>query len=141
VELLRCVVYPSFLAGLVLGCFFDFKPKMVKTRGFIWRKMAVFGENRLKGLKRSRIACVSMLFYNRCFSWQEVLSNTSTQTSQTTMTLTTTVAFKATLQKGDRFQIPRPIRWQFKLEPNQVLEVTLNFTGFRGLGDLLCLYD
>ncbi len=48
------------------------------------------------------------------------------------MTLTTTVAFKATLQKGDRFQIPRPIRWQFKLEPKQVLEVTLNFTGYRG---------
>jgi len=29
------------------------------------------------------------------------------------------------LQKGNRVQVPRLIRWQFKLEPTQVLEVTV----------------
>lgn len=37
--------------------------------------------------------------------------------------MTEKVEFKAELQKGNRIQIPRLIRWQFKLEPAQVLKV------------------
>jgi hypothetical protein len=29
------------------------------------------------------------------------------------------------VQKGNRVQVPRLIRWQFKLEPTQVLKVTV----------------
>jgi bifunctional DNA-binding transcriptional regulator/antitoxin component of YhaV-PrlF toxin-antitoxin module len=36
------------------------------------------------------------------------------------------VSFKAAFQKGRRFQIPRLIRWQFKMEPEQVLHVTVD---------------
>jgi hypothetical protein len=39
------------------------------------------------------------------------------------MPLTKTVSFKAVLQKGNRVQVPKLIRWQFKLEPQQVLKV------------------
>lgn len=35
------------------------------------------------------------------------------------------VSFNAVLQKGNRIQIPRLIRWQFKMEPEQVLQVTV----------------
>ena len=37
--------------------------------------------------------------------------------------MTENVEFKAELQKGNRIQIPRLIRWQFKLKPTQVLKV------------------
>lgn len=37
--------------------------------------------------------------------------------------LNRTVEFRAVLQKGHRFQVPRLIRWEFKMEPNQVLRV------------------
>ena len=47
--------------------------------------------------------------------------------------LTEAVEFKAVLQKGNRFQLPRLIRWKFKLETDQVLKVTVfpakSFTG------------
>jgi bifunctional DNA-binding transcriptional regulator/antitoxin component of YhaV-PrlF toxin-antitoxin module len=33
--------------------------------------------------------------------------------------------FKAVLEKGHRVQVPRIVRWQFKLETNQVLCVTV----------------
>jgi hypothetical protein len=33
------------------------------------------------------------------------------------------VAFRSTLQKGERVQIPTVIRWEFKLEPSQVIKV------------------
>lgn len=42
------------------------------------------------------------------------------------MPLTRLVGFKAKVQKGNRVQIPRLIRWEFKLEPEQVLRVTVN---------------
>lgn len=41
------------------------------------------------------------------------------------MPLTEKVDFKAVLQRGNRVQVPRLIRWQFKLEPDQVLQVTV----------------
>jgi len=43
--------------------------------------------------------------------------------------LTESVDFKARLQKGNRIQIPRLIRWQFKMEPSQVLKVTVRPEG------------
>ncbi len=39
------------------------------------------------------------------------------------MPLTESVSFKAVLQKGNRIQIPRLVRWQFKLEPTQILKI------------------
>jgi bifunctional DNA-binding transcriptional regulator/antitoxin component of YhaV-PrlF toxin-antitoxin module len=37
--------------------------------------------------------------------------------------LTEAVSFKTCLQKGNRVQVPKPVRWQFKLEASQVLRV------------------
>jgi bifunctional DNA-binding transcriptional regulator/antitoxin component of YhaV-PrlF toxin-antitoxin module len=42
------------------------------------------------------------------------------------MPLTQKVTFTAMLQRGKRVQIPKLIRWQFKMEPNQVLKVGVN---------------
>ena len=39
------------------------------------------------------------------------------------MPLTEPVRFNAVLEKGNRVQVPRLIRWQFKMEPQQVLKV------------------
>jgi hypothetical protein len=39
--------------------------------------------------------------------------------------LTEPVSFKAVLQKGNRVQIPRLVRWQFKLEPTQILNIQI----------------
>ena len=39
------------------------------------------------------------------------------------MPLTEKVTFKAMLQRGNRVQIPKLIRWQYKLEPTQILKV------------------
>lgn len=35
------------------------------------------------------------------------------------------VDFKAILQKGNRVQLPKLVRWRFKLESNQVLKVSV----------------
>jgi hypothetical protein len=40
--------------------------------------------------------------------------------------LTEKVTFKTILQKGNRIQIPKLIRWQFKLEPTQILKVQVS---------------
>jgi hypothetical protein len=42
------------------------------------------------------------------------------------MPLTGKVTFKAQLQKGNRIQVPKLIRWLHKLEPTQILKVTIN---------------
>jgi hypothetical protein len=39
------------------------------------------------------------------------------------MPLATRVSFEVVLEKGNRLQIPKLIRWQFKMEQNQVLRV------------------
>jgi hypothetical protein len=39
--------------------------------------------------------------------------------------LTEAVSFKTLLQKGNRVQVPKLVRWQFKLETTQVLKVTV----------------
>ena len=48
------------------------------------------------------------------------------------MPLTEPVSFKAVLQRGNRVQVPKLIRWQFKMEPTQVLKVTVKITGAYG---------
>jgi hypothetical protein len=40
--------------------------------------------------------------------------------------LTKAVSFKTLLQKGNRVQVPKLVRWQFKMEATQVLEVTVS---------------
>jgi hypothetical protein len=44
--------------------------------------------------------------------------------------LTEVVKFKTLLQRGNRIQVPRLIRWQFKLEPDQVLKVMVLPIGY-----------
>jgi bifunctional DNA-binding transcriptional regulator/antitoxin component of YhaV-PrlF toxin-antitoxin module len=39
--------------------------------------------------------------------------------------LTERVEFKAALQKGNRVQVPKLVRWRFKLESDQVLKVSV----------------
>jgi hypothetical protein len=39
------------------------------------------------------------------------------------MPLTQKVTFKTVLQKGNRVQVPKLVRWQFKMETDQVLKI------------------
>jgi bifunctional DNA-binding transcriptional regulator/antitoxin component of YhaV-PrlF toxin-antitoxin module len=43
--------------------------------------------------------------------------------------LTERVSFKTRLQRGNREQIPKYVRWHYKLEPTQIIEVTVSFLG------------
>jgi hypothetical protein len=45
------------------------------------------------------------------------------------MPLTKAVSFKAVLQKGNRVQVPKLVRWQFKMESQQVLRVRVKAEG------------
>jgi bifunctional DNA-binding transcriptional regulator/antitoxin component of YhaV-PrlF toxin-antitoxin module len=45
------------------------------------------------------------------------------------MPLTESVTFKAVLLKGNRVQIPRHIRWLYKLETEQILRVIVKRAG------------
>jgi bifunctional DNA-binding transcriptional regulator/antitoxin component of YhaV-PrlF toxin-antitoxin module len=40
--------------------------------------------------------------------------------------LTEKVKFEARLQRGNRVQVPKMVRWRFKLESYQILEVTVS---------------
>jgi hypothetical protein len=42
------------------------------------------------------------------------------------MPLTQKVSFKTMLQRGNRVQVPKVVRWQFKMDSEQVLKVTVN---------------
>jgi bifunctional DNA-binding transcriptional regulator/antitoxin component of YhaV-PrlF toxin-antitoxin module len=49
------------------------------------------------------------------------------------MPLTEYISFKTVLQKGNRIQLPKLVRWKYKLEQDQVLKVsvtTLNVFGW-----------
>ena len=41
------------------------------------------------------------------------------------MPLTERVEFQTALQRGNRVQVPKLVRWKFKLESNQVLKVAV----------------
>ena len=46
------------------------------------------------------------------------------------MPLTERVYFKTRLQRGNRIQLPKLIRWKYKLEQEQVLKVSLTALGY-----------
>jgi hypothetical protein len=50
--------------------------------------------------------------------------------------LTELVKFKVVLQKGNRFQLPKVVRWRFKLESDQVLKVTLTVVDSFGVWEV-----
>ena len=45
------------------------------------------------------------------------------------MPLTHQVTFKVQLQKQNRFQIPKMVRWEYKLEPSQPMRITIRDCG------------
>jgi hypothetical protein len=42
------------------------------------------------------------------------------------------VVFKAVLQRGNKVQVPRLLRWQYRMEPDQVLRVEVRSLEFSG---------
>jgi bifunctional DNA-binding transcriptional regulator/antitoxin component of YhaV-PrlF toxin-antitoxin module len=50
------------------------------------------------------------------------------------MPLTQKISLKTVLQKGNRVQVPKLVRWQFKLDTEQVLKVTVNAVNVWGNG-------
>jgi hypothetical protein len=46
--------------------------------------------------------------------------------------LTKAVSFEVRLQKGNRFQVPRLVRWEFKMESKQVLKILVRRAGAYG---------
>ena len=45
------------------------------------------------------------------------------------MPLDESVSFNAMLQKGNRIQVPKLIRWHYRMEPDQVLKISISFKG------------
>jgi len=43
--------------------------------------------------------------------------------------LTERLSFKTRLQKGNRVQIPKYVRWHYKLETTQIIEATVSILG------------
>jgi hypothetical protein len=48
--------------------------------------------------------------------------------------LTEKVSFTAVLQKGNRFQVPKVLRWRFKMDMEQVLKVSVSPVEIRTTG-------
>lgn len=42
------------------------------------------------------------------------------------------VGFNAMLQKGNHIQVPKLIRWHYKIEPDQILKIGISFKGGYG---------
>ncbi len=51
------------------------------------------------------------------------------------MVLTEKVSFTAMLQRGNRLQVPRVVRWRFKLESDQVVKVVVSCPGAAPMGE------
>ena len=49
------------------------------------------------------------------------------------MPLSQRVSFKTVLQKQNRLQVPKLVRWEYKLESSEVLKVTVTIVGFLGV--------
>ena len=49
------------------------------------------------------------------------------------MPLNQNVIFKTALQKRGRLQVPKVIRWKYKLEPTDVFRVTVTIVGVLGV--------
>ena len=43
------------------------------------------------------------------------------------------VSFKTTLQKQNRLQVPKLVRWKYKVESSEVLKVTVTIVGLLGV--------
>lgn len=54
------------------------------------------------------------------------------------MPLTRAVSFKAVVHRGNRVQVPQLLRWQFKMETQQVLRVMVKVEGSLGASE--CFY-
>jgi len=52
--------------------------------------------------------------------------------------LTVKVTFEAVLEKGNRLQVPKLIRWHFKMEQTQVLSVRVSLKRLLGVNN--CFY-
>jgi len=92
---------------------------VVKKRNFIFvERKGCFG------LFFRNKACFAFLL--RLFLSQKVINNSVNRITPRWLNvpLTETVEFKTVLQKGNRFQLPKLIRWKFKLETVQILKVT-----------------
>jgi len=50
------------------------------------------------------------------------------------MPLTQRVTFKTMFQRGNRIQVPRRVRWRFKMDSEQVLKVSVFAIGFPTVG-------
>jgi hypothetical protein len=50
------------------------------------------------------------------------------------MPLTQKISLKTVLQKGNRIQVPKLVRWQFKLDTEQALKVTVKAVNVWGSG-------
>jgi len=57
------------------------------------------------------------------------LSQNKSKKVMTPMPLNRKVAFKRPLEACNKVQVPKIIRWEFKLEPDQVLRVSLSGLG------------
>ena len=70
-------------------------------------------------------ACFALIL--RLFLSRKVINNRVNRITlgRLDVPLTETVEFKTVLQKGNRFQLPKLIRWKYKLETNQIMKVTV----------------
>ena len=49
------------------------------------------------------------------------------------MPLNQNVIYKTALQKRDHLQVPKLIRWKYKLEPTEILKATITIVGVLGV--------
>jgi bifunctional DNA-binding transcriptional regulator/antitoxin component of YhaV-PrlF toxin-antitoxin module len=61
-------------------------------------------------------------------------SQSTSAKGEANMPLTQKISLKTVLQKGNRVQVPKLVRWQFKLDTEQVLKVTVNAVNVWGSG-------
>lgn len=49
------------------------------------------------------------------------------------MPLNQRITYKTTMKKRNLLQVPKFVRWQYKLEPSQILKVTVSIVGSMGV--------
>jgi hypothetical protein len=99
------MVPPLFLVGLVWA-------------GFLRRALGfVLSASPCVSLRQCEATKVFLSGGSLCYGWVIALP------------LTRAVVFKTLLQKGNRVQVPKLVRWEFKMETTQVLEVEVKLSG------------
>lgn len=85
--------------------------------------------------RRTRACCVQASLFWVGFLWQSLIwlqaaslyvTKRQVRAGCVSVPLTEKVAFKAILQIGNRVQVPRLIRWRYKLETDQILKVSVS---------------